>query len=70
MAGSLRLGIFLAALAIAAVAFFNLSAPWAWLVPLAIVILGGLLAERVFRRLATAAEIRRDLEDRTRNPPS
>ena len=69
MAETLRLGIFLVALVIAAVAFFNLASPWAWLVPVAIAILGGLIAERVFKRLASPAEIRRDLEDRTRNPP-
>ena len=27
------------------------------------------IAERVFKRLASPAEIQRDLEDRTRNPP-
>ena len=70
MAESLRLGIFLLALAIAAFAFFFLPAPWAWLMPLVIATVGGLIAERAFKRLASMDEIRRDLEDRTRNPPS
>ena len=69
MAETLRLGIFLAALAIAAVAFFNLASPWVWLVPIVVAIIGGLFAERVFKHLASPAEIQRDLEDRTRNPP-
>jgi membrane protein implicated in regulation of membrane protease activity len=69
MAETLRLGIFLVALVIAAIAFFNLASPWAWLVPIVVAILGGLIAERLFKRLASPAEIQRDLEDRTRNPP-
>jgi hypothetical protein len=70
MAEALRLGIFLVALAIAAVAFFSFDPPWAWLMPLVIAIVGGLIAERAFKHLASPDEIRRDLEDRTRNPPS
>ena len=69
MAQTLRLGIFLVALVLGAVAFFNLASPWAWLVPIGFAILGGLIAERVFKRLASPSEIQRDLEDRTRNPP-
>ena len=38
MAQALRLAIFLVALAIAAVAFFSLASPWAWLVPILIAI--------------------------------
>jgi hypothetical protein len=38
-------------------------------VPIVVAILGGLIAERLFKRLASPAEIQRDLEDRTRNPP-
>ena len=70
MAEAFRIGIFLVALAIAGVAFFNLALPWAVFVPLAVMIIGGLAAEIVFRRLATPAEIQRDLESRVRNPPS
>ena len=69
MAQALRLTIFLVTLAIAAVAFFSLASPWAWLVPILVAIVGGTIAERVFKRLASLAEIQRDLEDRTRNPP-
>jgi len=69
MAEFLRLGIFLVALAIAAFAFFLLPTPWAWLVPLVIATVGGLIADRAFKRLASTDEIRRDLEDRTLNPP-
>lgn len=70
MAQALRLGIFVAFLALSAIAFFRLSPPWAWLAPLALAVLGGVAAEKVFRLIATPEEMRRDLEDRTRNPPA
>jgi hypothetical protein len=69
LAHTLRLGIFLLSLALAGIAFFNLGPPWAWLVPILIATAGGAIAERAFKRLASPAEIQRDLEDRTRNPP-
>ncbi|WP_342360206.1 hypothetical protein [Terrarubrum flagellatum] len=33
-------------------------------------LVGCWIAERIFRRLATPEDVRRDLEDRVRNPPS
>lgn len=69
-AQGLRLGIFLVALALAGLAFFALPSVWAWLVALAIAIVGAVFAEHTFNRLATIEEKQRDLEERTRNPPS
>jgi hypothetical protein len=37
--------------------------------PVLVVAAGGLFAEFLFKRIADPAEIQRDLEDRTRNPP-
>jgi Skp family chaperone for outer membrane proteins len=54
----------------ALVAWFVLSPAWtAWAAAAVIALIGFGLAERVFRRLATAEQIRADLEDRVRNPP-
>jgi uncharacterized membrane protein YfcA len=39
-------------------------------VALPVFLLTSLIAERLFRRYATLDEIKRDLEDRVRNPPS
>ncbi len=66
----MRFGIFLLSLVLAGFAFFNLKSSWAWVAPLAILILGSVLAEFAFNHLATLDEKQRDLEDRTRNPPA
>lgn len=39
-------------------------------VAIPIFLLTSLIAERLFRRYASLEEIKRDLEDRVRNPPS
>lgn len=70
VAGAARLLVFLFSLVIAGTAFFSLPSPWAWLAALAVAGTGGLAAERVFRRLASSAERRADLQERVRNPPS
>jgi hypothetical protein len=71
MAQLLRFAIALAGAILALVAWFALLPSWtAWAAGLVIVLAGFILAERTFRRLATPEQIRADLEDRVRNPPS
>ena len=70
MAQTVRFGIFLLSLVLAGFAFFDLRSPWAWIAPLVILVLGSVVAEFAFNRLATTDEKQRDLEDRTRNPPA
>jgi hypothetical protein len=48
--------------------FMILPSPWDCIVSFVILLAGGILAERLFRRLATPAVIRDDLEDRVRDP--
>jgi uncharacterized membrane protein len=56
---------------IAVLAFLKLSPGWAaWAALVAIFVVGGSMAEWLFRRLASREQIRDDLEDRVRNPPS
>ena len=56
---------------IAVLAFLKLSPGWtAWAALVAIFVVGGSMAERLFRKLASPEQIRDDLEDRVRNPPS
>ncbi len=57
---------------VVAVALFFATHPplLAVAVAIPVFLLTSLIAERLFRRYATALEIRRDLEDRVRNPPS
>jgi hypothetical protein len=72
-ATSARLILHLIALATAALAWWILVPASGWLAALAAIALFfgiGALAETIFRRLATDAERRADLEDRVRNPPS
>ena len=55
----------------AVLAFLKLSPGWgAWAALVAIFVVGGSMAEWLFRRLASREQIRDDLEDRVRNPPS
>lgn len=70
MAQAVRLGIFGAGLALAALTFFSFDFSLAWLAALAIAVAAGIAAEVAFKRLATPEQQRLDLEDRTRNPPS
>jgi hypothetical protein len=69
MAEALRLAVFVLSLALAGAAFFWLDSFWAYLAPVLVMAAGGLFAEFIFRRIADPAELRRDLEDRRRNPP-
>jgi len=46
------------------------SLPLAIAMALPVFLLSCLIAERLFRRYATPDQIKRDLEDRTRNPPA
>jgi hypothetical protein len=70
MAQIVRLAITLLALALAAWSWFALLPSWlAWLAAAVIFLVGGAIAEAAFRRLASPATIRADLEDRVRNPP-
>jgi hypothetical protein len=56
---------------IAVLAFLKLSPGWAaWAALVAIFVVGGSIAEWLFRRLASPEQVRGDLEDRVRNPPS
>lgn len=70
MAQWVRLAIFLASLAIAGLAFFGLSSFWRLVVPVVVCVAASAIGDLAFNRLASREEKRRDLEDRTRNPPS
>jgi hypothetical protein len=66
-----RFAVALIAAVIAVLAFLRLGPGWAgWAALVAIFVLGGSMAEWLFRRLASPEQIRDDLEDRVRNPPS
>jgi uncharacterized membrane protein len=65
-----RFAVALIAGVIAVLAFLTLSPGWAaWAALVAIFVVGGAMAEWLFRRLASPKQIRDDLEDRVRNPP-
>jgi hypothetical protein len=71
MAQLLRFFVALGGAVLALMAWFVLLPSWtAWVAALVIVLAGFVLAERIFRGLATPEQIRADLEDRVRNPPS
>ncbi len=57
---------------LAALALLFTTHPFPLAAALAVLVflLSSLLSERTFRRLATQDAIKRDLEDRVRNPPS
>jgi hypothetical protein len=66
-----RFAVALIAGVIAVLVFLKLSPGWAaWAVLVAIFVVGGSMAEWLFRRLASPEQVRGDLEDRVRNPPS
>jgi len=66
-----RFAVALIAGVIAVLAFLKLSPGWAaWAALVAIFVVGGSMAEWLFRRLASPEQVRGDLEDRVRNPPS
>ena len=66
-----RFAVALTSGAIAVLVFLKLSPGWAaWAALVAIFVVGGSMAEWLFRRLASPEQIRDDLEDRVRNPPS
>jgi uncharacterized membrane protein len=66
-----RFAVALIAGVIAVLAFLELSPGWAaWAALVAIFVVGGSMAEWLFRRLASPEQVRGDLEDRVRNPPS
>jgi hypothetical protein len=52
-----------------ALLFITHPFPLAAALAVPVFLLSSLLAERAFRRLATQDAIKRDLEDRVRNPP-
>ena len=71
MAQFVRFAVALTSGAIAVLVFLELSPGWAaWAALVAIFVVGGSMAEWLFRRLASREQIRDDLEDRVRNPPS
>ncbi|KUM28171.1 hypothetical protein AU467_13325 [Mesorhizobium loti] len=70
MAQTIRFAIFVLSAYCAGVAFFTFNSFWALAAPVAIFIVGSLLAEYAFSRLASSEEKRGDLEDRVRNPPT
>ncbi|MDX8511215.1 hypothetical protein [Mesorhizobium captivum] len=70
MAQTIRFAIFVLSACCAGLAFFTLHSFWAWAAPVAIFIIGSIIAELVFSRLASSEEKQRDLEDRVRNPPT
>jgi putative flippase GtrA len=71
MAQAARLLATLVSLCLAGGCWFLLGAGWlAIAVAAAVAIVGGVVADFIFRRLATPEDIRADLEDRVRNPPS
>ncbi|MDX8522314.1 hypothetical protein [Mesorhizobium dulcispinae] len=70
MAQTIRFAIFVLSACCAGLSFFALHSFWACAAPIAIFIIGSLLADYAFSRLASPEEKRRDLEDRVRNPPT
>ena len=71
MAQFVRFAVALTSGVIAVLAFLELGPGWmAWAALAGIFVVGGSMAEWLFRRLASPEQIRDDLEDRVRNPPS
>ena len=71
MAQLARFAVALISGVIAVLAFLKLGPGWmAWAALAAIFLVGGSMAEWLFRRLASPEQVRGDLEDRVRNPPS
>ena len=71
MAQLVRFAVTLISGVIAVLAFLKLSPGWtAWIALVVIFLVGGSVAEWLFRRLAAPEQIRDDLEDRVRNPPA
>jgi hypothetical protein len=69
MAQAARLLVTLAAMGLAAWLWFALTGWLAWTAAAGAFLIGGGIAEIIFRRLASAEVLRADLEDRVRNPP-
>ncbi|AZO12639.1 MULTISPECIES: hypothetical protein [unclassified Mesorhizobium] len=69
MAQTVRFAIFAASAGLAGLAFFVLHSFWTWAGPVLIVVVGSVLAEHAFKKLASHDDKQRDLEDRVRNPP-
>jgi hypothetical protein len=63
-AQSARVAIVLVAIVLSGLAFLTAPGLWGWPAMIAVFLAGGIVAEMVFRRLATPDEIRADLEDR------
>ena len=56
--------------ALAVLAWLKFDGGWtSWVLLLLIFLIGGSIAEWMFRKLATREAVRADLEDRVRNPP-
>ena len=70
LAHGLRIAVGLLAALLAVLAFLTLTGWARWVVPFVIFVIGSVIAEWLFRKLATPEMIRADLEDRVRNPPS
>ena len=70
LAHVVRFTIGLLAAALAVFAYLTLVGWAQWVVPFIVFIIGTSIAEWLFRKLATPAMIRADLEDRVRNPSS
>lgn len=67
---TIRLVAFLA-MALLALAVLDATGSLAWFAVVGVgALVVGALVDRVFRRVASPEEVRRDLEDRVRNPPS
>jgi fatty acid desaturase len=64
-----RLAVMLVAIALTGVAFLAIEGSASWLAAAGVFAAGCILAELAFRRLADPETLRRDLEDRVRNPP-
>lgn len=70
MAQTMRFAVFVLSACLAGLAFFVLHSIWTWLAPILIFVVGSVLAEYFFSRLASPEEKQRDLEDRARSPPT
>ena len=68
LAQFVRFAVTVVGMAGAGACFILIGSAWGWLAAIAVLMTSGVVADFAFRRLASPATIRDDLEDRVRNP--